>query len=130
MKGYIYIALPTDGNTNTVKIGYTTNSLKERMQKGAKSRKFSIVSAIGIKDEAPHINDITALLQAVEALAHYNAIRSGLVRMVSHDWMVSTSTAWVSIADLLEGGIFEGLVYKAIDTIEPRLNGYTQTVKL
>lgn len=130
MKGYIYIALPTDGNTNTVKIGYTTNSLKERMQKGAKSRKFSIVSAIGIKDEAPHINDITALLQAVEALAHYNAIRSGLVRMVSHDWMVSTSTAWISIADLLEGGIFEGLVYKAIDTIEPRLNGYTQTVKL
>ena len=51
MKGYIYIALPTDGNMNSIKIGYTTNSLRERMQKGAKSRKFSIVAAVGVNDE-------------------------------------------------------------------------------
>lgn len=130
MKGYIYIAISTDGSLDRIKIGYTTNTLKERMEKGAKGRKFRIVSAVGIKKEAPYINDITALLQAVEALAHYNAIRSGLVRLISHDWMASTSSAWVSLADLLEGGIFEGLIYKAIDTIEPRLTGYLQTIKL
>lgn len=129
-QGFAYIAIPTDGSTETVKLGYTTNTLKERMKKGAKGRKFRIVSAVGIKKEAPHINDIVALLQAIETVAHYNAIRSGLVRMISHDWMASTSSAWVSLADLLEGGVFEGLIYKAIDTIEPRLNGYLQTIKL
>lgn len=130
MKGYIYIALPTDGNMNSIKIGYTTNSLRERMQKGAKSRKFSIVAAVGVNDEDYFIKDMTVLLQAVESMVHYKATDSGLLRMVSHDWMQCTEEAWASIEEMLEGRILEGLIYKAFEIVDIRVSKYLATITL